>query len=138
MQESEKILASNRNAAQEALAAVKQAREEQARARAETQKLREDSDVAWKAAAAEVEAAKHQAEALRKAAEDEYQAHVRRATAEAQAQVYALKEDIKRLVFEKGQKKLEIRTIDEDVAKRRKALDDVKREMAAIAERLKV
>lgn len=137
LQDSDRILASNQQAADEALKAMKAARAEEAETRARTSKLIEETQAQWQKAATEVENMTLLAADMRKRAQAEYDRQVSEGTAAGKNAHDAWID--KTIAAESAcqAKQRQVTAMDEEVAKHQEVLDAVKREMSYLVARLK-
>lgn len=136
LQDSDKILASNDQAAREAIARLERARKEEIETKERIDTLRADSEREWKKAAGEIEEMKARVVVMREQAQKEYDTQVGAARNDAAAILDGIRDETRALIVERDQKKLLIIDIDAEVAAHQAALDSVKKEMLHLATRL--
>lgn len=136
LQDSEKILASNEQAAREALERLAAARKEEEEVRARTTAHLADVDRMWRDTAAKIEAGERQVVEMRERATAQYNEIVSEAVRKAKEVTDGIKDETKALIVERDRKKLEVQSVDEEVAAHRAVLTEVRKEMGHLATRL--
>lgn len=136
LQDSERILASNSQAAQEALARLQRAKDEEAAVRARIEALQAESKALWQQRAAEIEAMTAQIADMRVKAQREYDEKVSAGAAKASEAVRAVREEIKAIEREIAAARREKVAVDEEVAQHRAVLAGVRKDMESLRARL--
>lgn len=137
LQDSAKILASNEQAAAEALESVRKAREEEKEIKERTAKLVAGGKAAWQDASQQVEGMMILAKNIKAQSQKEYDAHVSAGVAEGRRKHDEWKDKTKAAEAEHSAKRAEIAETDRELDARRALLDNVKKEMLHLHLRLK-
>lgn len=136
--DSASIVQSNQHAALEAQQALQRDREEAARVRVETDKLRADTDAYWRQKAKEIEDMTALAAQMRKDADVEYSRRVGEAEAAGKAKHDAWVKRAQDVERDHAEKAARLQEIGGEVTKAQALLDGVRAEVRLLRERLNV